>query len=237
MLTPVLEIVDLHVHYDTLHALKGISLGLAAGQIAALVGSNGAGKSTTLKAASGLLRATSGEVRLEGRSLSGVEPHRIAALGLRHMPEGRRVFGRLSVRENLDMGAFTRSDHAGIADDRERMANLFPRLKERWNQLAGTMSGGEQQMVAMARALMGRPRVLMMDEPSLGLSPMMVEQVFETVRTINEQGVAILLVEQNASLALELADVGYVLENGRITISGPAAALLEDDRVRHAYLG
>jgi branched-chain amino acid transport system ATP-binding protein len=233
----ILEIADLHVHYETLHVLQGISLSVGKGQIVALVGSNGAGKSTTLRAASGLLPARSGEVRLEGRPLMRLEPHEIAAMGLRHMPEGRRIFGRLTVRENLEMGAFTRRDRNDIAMDKERMVSLFPRLKERWTQLAGTLSGGEQQMLAMARALMGRPRVLMMDEPSLGLSPLLVEQVFDSIRMINDEGVAILLVEQNASLALGVADVGYVMESGRITLSGAAADLLENEWVQRAYLG
>lgn len=233
----MLEIVDLHVCHDTLEAVKGVSLRVEEGQVVALVGSNGAGKSTTLYAASGLLRPSSGEVRLRGRSLAGQAAHEIAALGLRLLPEGRRIFGRLSVRENLDMGAFTRRDTEGIAADKERITTLFPRLKERWTQPAGTLSGGEQQMVAMARALMGRPRLLMMDEPTLGLSPRLVDHVFETICAIHADGVAILLVEQNASLALAISEVGYVMENGRITLSGPADALLEDERVRRAYLG
>ena len=194
-------------------------------------------KSTTLKAISGLLHPRRGEIRLEGKKLAHMKAHEIAEIGLRHVPEGRRIFARLTVRENLDMGAFTRNDRVAIAEDKERMVALFPRLKERWTQVAGTLSGGEQQMVAMARALMGRPHALLMDEPSMGLSPMMVQQVFETIRTINEQGVTILLVEQNALLALSIADVGYVMESGKIILTGRGADLLDDERVQRAYLG
>jgi branched-chain amino acid transport system ATP-binding protein len=233
----LLEIDDIHVYYDKIHALKGVSISVEQGQIVTLVGGNGAGKSTTLKTVSGLLHPQSGEIRLEGRPLSHLKPHEIATIGLRHVPEGRRIFGRLTVRENLDMGAFTRTDRAGIAADKERMVSLFPRLKERWTQIAGTLSGGEQQMVAMARALMGQPHALLMDEPSMGLSPMMVEQVFETIRTINDEGVTILLVEQNALLALSIADIGYVMESGQIILSGPGPDLLDDERVQRAYLG
>jgi branched-chain amino acid transport system ATP-binding protein len=233
----LLEIDAIHVFYDKIEALKGVSLSVAASQIVTLVGGNGAGKSTTLKAVSGLLHPRGGQIRLDGRPLGRTPAHRIAAMGLVQVPEGRRIFGKLSVRENLDMGAFTRTDRAGIAEDKERMMALFPRLRERWTQIAGTLSGGEQQMVAMARALMARPRVLLLDEPSMGLSPMMVEQVFETVQLINRQGVTILLVEQNALRALGIADHGYVMESGRIILSGAGASLLDDERVQRAYLG
>jgi branched-chain amino acid transport system ATP-binding protein len=233
----LLEIDDIHVFYDKIQALKGVSLAVEERQIVTLVGGNGAGKSTTLKTVSGLLHPRRGQVRLNGRALGMTKAHSIAAMGMVQVPEGRRIFAKLTVRENLDMGAFTRSDRAGIAEDKEKMTVLFPRLKERWTQIAGTLSGGEQQMVAMARALMSRPRVLLMDEPSMGLSPMMVEQVFETVRTINAQGVTILLVEQNALLALSIADVGYVMESGKIILSGRGADLLADERVQRAYLG
>ena len=233
----LLEIDDIHVFYDKIQALKGISLEVQQGQIVTLVGGNGAGKSTTLKTVSGLLHPRHGEIRLSGERLNQQPAHRIAALGVVQVPEGRRVFGRLTVRENLEMGAFARRDRAGIAEDKGRMAALFPRLKERWNQLAGTLSGGEQQMVATARALMARPRLLLMDEPSMGLAPMVVEQVFETITAINAQGVTILLVEQNALLALSIADNGYVLESGRIILSGKGADLLDDERVQRAYLG
>ncbi|HUB47548.1 MAG TPA: ABC transporter ATP-binding protein [Acetobacteraceae bacterium] len=233
----MLEIDDIHVFYDKIQALKGVSLEVHEGKIVTLVGGNGAGKSTTLKTVSGLLHPRHGEIRLSGERLNQQPAHRVAALGVVQVPEGRRVFGRLTVRENLEMGAFARRDRAGIAEDKERMAALFPRLKERWNQLAGTLSGGEQQMVATARALMARPRVLLMDEPSMGLAPMVVEQVFETITEINAQGVTILLVEQNALLALSIADNGYVLESGQIILSGKGADLLDDERVQRAYLG
>ena len=233
----LLEIDDIHVFYDKIEALKGVSLAVQDGQIVTLVGGTGAGKSTTLKTVSGLLHPRHGEIRLAGERLNEHPAHRVAALGVVQVPEGRRVFGRLTVRENLEMGAFARHDRVGIAEDKERMAALFPRLKERWTQLAGTLSGGEQQMVATARALMARPRVLLMDEPSMGLAPMVVEQVFETITAINGQGVTILLVEQNALLALSIADQGYVLESGRIILSGKGAELLDDERVQRAYLG
>ena len=233
----LLEIDDIHVFYENIEALKGISLAIDEGQVVTLVGANGAGKTTTLRAISGLLRPRSGDIRLAGQSLAEVPPHEIARLGLMQVPEGRRIFSRLTVEENLAMGAFTRDDRREIAADKERMVALFPRLGERLRQVAGTLSGGEQQMVATARALMGRPRVLLMDEPSMGLSPVMVEQVFETIRTINAQGVTILLVEQNALMALGIADYGYVLESGRIVLAGHGEDLLGDEKVQRAYLG
>jgi branched-chain amino acid transport system ATP-binding protein len=233
----LLEIDAIHVFYDKIEALKGISIAVEEHQIVTLVGANGAGKSTTLRAISGVLHPRRGEIRFDGRPLGGIGAHHIAAMGLVQVPEGRRVFGRLTVEENLMMGAFTRRDRRVIAEDKERMMNLFPVLRERIRQVAGTLSGGEQQMVATARALMARPRALLMDEPSMGLSPMMVEQVFETIRTINAQGVTILLVEQNALMALSVADRGYVLESGRVVLSGQGRALLDDARVREAYLG
>ncbi len=215
---PLLEIDDIHVFYDKIEALKGISLAVEEGQIVTLVGGNGAGKSTTLRAISGLLHPREGEIRYRGKALSGLGAHTIAGMGLVQVPEGRRIFGRLTVGENLSMGAFTRRDRAGIAADRDRVMTLFPRLRERLHQVAGTLSGGEQQMVATARALMADPQVLLMDEPSMGLAPMVVEQVFETIRTINAQGVTILLVEQNALMALSIATTGYVLESGRVLL-------------------
>jgi branched-chain amino acid transport system ATP-binding protein len=233
----LLEVDGIHVFYDKIEALKGISVSVEDKQIVTLVGGNGAGKSTTLRAISGLLHPRQGEIRFDGNSLAGMGAHDISAIGLRHVPEGRRVFGRLTVAENLDMGAFTRNDRAEIAKDREQMMVLFPRLRERLKQLAGTLSGGEQQMLAAARALMGRPRVLLMDEPSMGLAPMLVEQVFETIKGINAQGVTILLVEQNAPMALSIADHGYVLESGHIVLDGPGRELLDDERVKRAYLG
>jgi branched-chain amino acid transport system ATP-binding protein len=233
----LLEVDDIHVFYDNIQALKGISLSVEAGRIVTLVGGNGAGKSTTLRAISGLLHPRQGEIRYGGGSLTGIGAHDIAAKGLVQVPEGRRIFGRLTVEENLAMGAFTRRDRHAIAEDREQMMTLFPRLRERLKQVAGTLSGGEQQMVATARALMARPRLLLMDEPSMGLAPMVVEQVFETIRTVNARGVTILLVEQNALQALNIADYGYVLESGRIVLSGKGPDLIDDERVRRAYLG
>ncbi|MBV8458133.1 MAG: ABC transporter ATP-binding protein [Acetobacteraceae bacterium] len=233
----MLEVENLHVFYDKIHALKGVSLEVEQGHVVTLVGGNGAGKSTTLRTVSGLLHPREGEIRFESRKLTGLGAHSIAAMGVVQVPEGRRIFARLTVEENLNMGAFTRRDRAGIAADREQTMALFPRLRERLKQVAGTLSGGEQQMVAMARALMARPRVLLLDEPSMGLAPMIVEQVFETIRQINGSGVTVLLVEQNAVMALSIAATGYVLESGRVLFSGPAQDLLYDERVREAYLG
>jgi branched-chain amino acid transport system ATP-binding protein len=233
----LLEIDDIHVFYDNIQALKGISLSVEANRIVTLVGGNGAGKSTTLRAISGLLHPRQGAIRYDGRSLAGQGAHDIAAMGLVQIPEGRRIFGRLTVDENLLMGAFTRRDRKAVAEDKERMMTLFPRLRERLRQVAGTLSGGEQQMVATARAMMARPRLLLMDEPSMGLAPMVVEQVFETIQAINAQGVTILLVEQNALMALTIADTGYVLESGEIVLSGAGPDLIDDERVRRAYLG
>jgi branched-chain amino acid transport system ATP-binding protein len=233
----LLEIDDIHVFYDKIEALKGVSIKVEAKQVVALVGANGAGKTTTLRAVSGLLRPRAGDVRFDGDSLHDVPPHQIATMGVLHVPEGRRIFARLTVEENLAMGAFARRDRSAILEDKERMLTLFPRLRERLGQVAGTLSGGEQQMAATARALMGRPRVLLMDEPSMGLSPVMVEQVFETIQSINEQGVAILLVEQNALMALDVADYAYVMESGRIVLTGRGKDLLDDEKVQRAYLG
>jgi branched-chain amino acid transport system ATP-binding protein len=233
----LLEIDEIHVFYDNIEALKGVSLKVETKQIVTLVGANGAGKTTILRAISGLLHPRTGEIRLEGESLHGVAPHEIASMGVMQVPEGRRIFARLTVEENLAMGAFTRRDRRLVAEDKERMLALFPRLRERLKQVAGTLSGGEQQMVATARALMGRPRVLLMDEPSMGLSPVLVEQVFETIRAINEQGVTVLLVEQNALMALSIADYAYVMESGRIVLTGRGHDLLDDEKVQRAYLG
>jgi branched-chain amino acid transport system ATP-binding protein len=233
----LLEVDDIHVFYGSIEALKGISLAIEQRQIVTLVGANGAGKTTTLMAISGLLHPRRGEIRLGGQRLADIKPHEVAAMGIVQVPEGRRIFSRLTVNENLDMGAFTRNDRQGIAEDKERMLQLFPRLKERLRQVAGTLSGGEQQMVATARALMARPRVLLMDEPSMGLAPVMVENVFEAIRTINANGVTILLVEQNAAMALSIADYGYVMESGKIVLAGSGADLLEDEKVQRAYLG
>jgi branched-chain amino acid transport system ATP-binding protein len=233
----LLEVGGIHVFYDQIEALKGISLAVDEKRIVTLIGGNGAGKSTTLRAISGLLHPRHGEICFAGRKLAGLGPHEIAAQGLVQVPEGRRIFGRLTVEENLAMGAFTRRGRAEIAADKEEMMVLFPHLRERLKQVAGTLSGGEQQMLAAARALMARPRLLLMDEPSMGLAPMLVEQVFETIRRINAQGVTIFLVEQNARMALGIADYGYVLESGHIVLSGHGGDLLHDDRVRRAYLG
>jgi branched-chain amino acid transport system ATP-binding protein len=233
----LLEIDDIRVFYDNIEALKGVSIAVEEHQIVTLVGANGAGKTTTLRAISGLLHPRFGDIRLNGESLADVPPHEISQMGIVQVPEGRRIFARLTVDENLHMGAFARNDRAAIAEDKERMMTLFPRLKERIKQVAGTLSGGEQQMVATARALMARPRVLLMDEPSMGLSPVLVEQVFQTIRAINKQGVTILLVEQNALAALNIADYAYVLESGKVALFGRGADLIDDEKVQHAYLG
>lgn len=233
----MLDIDDIHVFYNQIEAVKGVSIKIEKGQIVALLGANGSGKTTTLRAASGLERVRAGAISFGGQAIGKLRPDAIAALGLIQIPEGRRIFQRLTTDENIRMGAFCRRDRAEIARDREKVLDLFPRLRERINQVAGTFSGGEQQMLAMARALMGRPRLLLMDEPSMGLSPAMVQHVFETIRAINKEGVTILLVEQNAVAALEIADRAYVLESGRIAHEGLAAHLAGNDVVRRAYLG
>jgi len=233
----LLEVQNLHVYYGNIHALKGISFTVEEGEIVALLGSNGAGKSTTLRTISGLLRPREGQVLLEGRRLDGVPPHEIVEMGVAHVPEGRRIFGRLTVLENLLMGAFVRKDPKEIKDDLERVFTLFPRLKERMHQVAGTLSGGEQQMLAIGRGLMARPRVLLLDEPSMGLAPVLVEQIFETIQDINRQGTTVLLVEQNVYMALTVAHRGYVLETGAIAIAGTAGELRANKRVKEAYLG
>ena len=232
----MLEVRDLHVYYGEIHALKGISFTVSQGEIVTLLGSNGAGKTTTLRTLSGLLAARRGDVRLEGASLLGVAPHDVVLKGITHVPEGRRIFNRLTVVENLEMGAYTRGD-PGIGQDLEQVFAVFPRLKERRVQVAGTLSGGEQQMLAIGRALMARPRLLLLDEPSMGLAPVLVEQIFETVQTINRQGVTILLVEQNAAMALSIAGRGYVLETGQLALEGSARELADNPEVRRAYLG
>ncbi|MBI3107565.1 MAG: ABC transporter ATP-binding protein [Candidatus Rokubacteria bacterium] len=233
---PMLDVRDLHVYYGEIHALKGISFRVAQGEIVTLLGNNGAGKTTTLKTLSGLLAPRRGDVLLDGASLAGAPPHGIVLKGITHVPEGRRIFNRLTVLENIEMGAYIRSDR-GIAEDMERVFAIFPRLKERRAQVAGTLSGGEQQMLAIGRALMAKPRLLLLDEPSMGLAPVLVEQIFETVQAINRQGVTILLVEQNAAMALSIAGRGYVLETGEIALSGAAADLAGNPEVRRAYLG
>ncbi|BBE52037.1 High-affinity branched-chain amino acid transport ATP-binding protein LivF [Ferriphaselus amnicola] len=233
----LLQVNDLKVSYGGIQALKGISLEVGEGELVALIGSNGAGKTTALKTLAGLLHPVSGSIHYRGSDLARVPAHQRVCDGLALVPEGRGVFARLTVAENLQMGAYTRRDTAEIAADLDRMYTIFPRLAERREQLAGTLSGGEQQMVAMARALMSRPKLLMLDEPSMGLAPLMVAKIFETVRDIAAQGVSILLVEQNAKLALQVAQRGYVLESGKITLADAATTLLGSDEVRRAYLG
>ena len=233
----LLELQDVHTYYGNIHALKGISLSIEGGEIVTLIGSNGAGKSTTLRTISGLLRPRRGAILLEQRRLDQLLPHEIVSLGVIHVPEGRRIFPRLTVQENLAMGAYQRRDKDGIQRDLERVFALFPRLRERLHQKGGTLSGGEQQMLAIGPALMSRPRVLLLDEPSMGLAPVLVEQIFEIIREINQQGITILLVEQNARMALSIAHRGYVLETGRIVLSGPGPQLAGDPMVKAAYLG
>ena len=232
----MLEVENIQVFYGEIHALKGISLQVAQGEIVALLGNNGAGKTTTLKTISGLLRPRIGQILLEGQPIHELPPHKIVSLGVAHAPEGRRIFSRLTVTENLEMGAYLRSDGA-ILEDIEGVFTLFPRLKERRAQVAGTLSGGEQQMLAIGRALMARPRILLLDEPSMGLAPILVEQIFQRVEDINRQGTTILLVEQNAAMALSIAHRGYVLETGSIALHGSAAELYEHPDVKRAYLG
>jgi branched-chain amino acid transport system ATP-binding protein len=233
----LLSVENLSVAYGGIHAVKGISLTVEEGELVTLIGANGAGKTTTLNTLGGLLTPASGQIHYAGRELAKLPAHDRVRHGLALVPEGRGIFGRLSVVENLQMGAFHRHDRAGIAADLEKSYGLFPRLLEREHQLAGTLSGGEQQMLAIARALMSRPRLLLLDEPSMGLAPLMVEKIFSIIREINAQGVAILLIEQNARMALAAARRAYVMESGCITLSGPAAELANDERVRAAYLG
>lgn len=234
----MLQVNNLNVYYGAIHALKGVSLEVPQGAIVTLIGANGAGKSTILRALSGLVRASSGRIEFDGRDITREAPHKIVGLGLCHSPEGRRVFARLSVKDNLELGAFLRHDHAGIKSDLEQIFTLFPRLKERVKQQAGTLSGGEQQMLAIGRALMGRPRLLMLDEPSLGIAPILVQEIFRTVKQINEtKKMTILLVEQNANQALKLAHHAYVLETGKLVLQGKASDLAQDQRVKDAYLG
>jgi branched-chain amino acid transport system ATP-binding protein len=235
--SPLLVIDDLHVSYGAIAAVKGISLTVYPGEIVTLIGGNGAGKSTTMRSISGLLKPKKGTITFEGNDITGVKGNEVAKLGIAQSPEGRRIFPRMTVQENLELGAFMRRDKAGIAEDIDRVFELFPRLKERIAQKAGTMSGGEQQMLAMGRALMSRPRLLLLDEPSMGLAPLLVETVFNTIKTVNAQGTTVLLVEQNALVALNIANHGYVLETGKISLDGPAKELAVNDEVRKAYLG
>ena len=232
----MLKVESLDVAYGEIRALKGVGLEVGQGEIVTILGNNGAGKTTTLKTISGLLHPTHGTITLENESLLDVPPHAIVSRGVAHVPEGRRIFNRLTVRENLMMGAYLRSD-SGIGADLERVFGLFPRLSERLTQVAGTLSGGEQQMLAIGRALMASPRLLLLDEPSMGLAPVLVEQIFDTITDINRQGMTILLVEQNAAMALSIAHRGYVLETGEIALTGTAAELSDNADVRRAYLG
>ncbi|MFF4216084.1 ABC transporter ATP-binding protein [Streptomyces nondiastaticus] len=236
-MTALLEVDNLRVAYGKIEAVKGISFTVEAGQIVTLIGTNGAGKTTTLRTLSGLLKPLSGTIRFDGRPLASVPAHRIVALGLAHSPEGRHIFPRLTIAENLQLGAFLRKDTEGIAKDVRRVYDLFPILGERARQAAGTLSGGEQQMLAMGRALMSRPKLLMLDEPSMGLSPIMMQLIMATITELKASGTTILLVEQNAQAALSLADHGHVMEIGKIVLSGTGADLLHDESVRKAYLG
>jgi branched-chain amino acid transport system ATP-binding protein len=233
----MLEVRDLHVSYGAIRALHGVTLNVNKGEIVTLIGSNGAGKTTTLRAISGLVKAQSGSVTYEGKSIAKLAAHEIVKLRMSHAPEGRGIFPLMTVEENLELGAYIRNDHAEIAKDREKALTLFPRVRERLKQMAGTLSGGEQQMVAIARALMARPKLLLLDEPSLGLAPQIVQTIFKIIRDINESGTTILLVEQNAHMALQIAHRAYVLETGAIAMEGDAKELAKSDEVRKAYLG
>lgn len=233
----MLRIEDLHVYYGGIHALKGINLTVAQSQIVALIGANGAGKSTTLNSICGIVRVESGTIEFLGKNITNVPSHHIVSMGLSQVPEGRKVFPAMTVNENLLMGAYSRRDRAGVREDLERVFALFPRLKERRNQTAGTLSGGEQQMLAIGRGLMSRPKLLLLDEPSMGLAPLLVQEIFRIIKEINGQGTTILLVEQNANMALSIADYGYVLETGKTAIQGPARDLAQNEDVRAAYLG
>ena len=233
----VLELQDVNTYYGSIHALKGISLEVFDGEVVTLIGANGAGKSTTLRSINGLNRPRKGSITFRDRDITSTPADQVVKMGISQAPEGRRLFPRMSVLENLEMGAFQRKDRSGIREDRERVFELFPRLQERRHQKAGTLSGGEQQMCAIGRALMARPKLLLLDEPSMGLAPIFVERIFEIVNEINQQGIPILLVEQNALMALDVADRGYVLETGRVALEGPAGELRQNEQVRKTYLG
>ena len=233
----ILHVEDLNVYYGSIHAVKGISFDVEEGEIVTLIGANGAGKSTTLNTVAGLLKPREGKIEFAGESLLGIPPHKIVSRGMALCPEGRRVFLQMSVRDNLEMGAFTRTDSAEVADSLEMVFDRFPRLKEREGQSAGTLSGGEQQMLAMGRALMSKPRLLMLDEPSMGLAPILVQEIFNIIKSLHDTGTTVLLVEQNARMALSIADRAYVLETGHVSMSGNAADLANDERVKQAYLG
>jgi branched-chain amino acid transport system ATP-binding protein len=233
----LLELTDVHTYYGAIHALRGVSFTVEEGEIVTLIGSNGAGKSTTLRTISGLLRPREGEIKLRGERIDGRKPHEIVELGVCQSPEGRRVFARMNIQENLEMGAFSRKDRSTLPAEFERVFELFPRLRERRLQKAGTLSGGEQQMLAIGRALMAAPKLLLLDEPSMGLAPILVEQIFDIIKTINEQGTTVLLVEQNALMALGIARRGYILQTGEVVLSDTAERLSKDEAVRKAYLG
>jgi branched-chain amino acid transport system ATP-binding protein len=237
MAEPLLKVTDLSVHYGVIHALRGISFEVSAGEIISLIGSNGAGKSTTLHAISNIIKKTQGGVLFDGKDISALPPDRIVSLGLVQVPEGRRIFANLTVKENLEMGAYSRKDGSNIPHDMERVFVVFPRLKERVRQIAGTLSGGEQQMLAMGRSLMAKPKLLLLDEPSMGLAPILVDEIFSVIKEFNQAGTTILLVEQNAFKALNLAHRAYILETGEIVKTGPAGDLMKDDAVKAAYLG
>ena len=233
----MLELKEVHTYYGAIHALKGISLKVADGEIATLIGSNGAGKTTTLRTIQGIIRPRHGSIVLNGVELDKLPPHKVVEHGIAQSPEGRLIFPRMSVLENLEMGAYARKDKSGVKDDMERVFNTFPRLRERIHQKGGTLSGGEQQMLSMGRALMARPSVMLLDEPSMGLSPLLVEQIFQTIKELNEQGTTILLVEQNARMALSIAHTGYVIQTGEIILHDSASKLQEDEMVQKSYLG
>lgn len=233
----MLELVDLNVYYGAIHALKGINIKVNQGEIVTLIGANGAGKTTTLKTISGALKPKNGKVLFQGGELDKIKAHDIVGLGIAHVPEGRKVFMNMSVMENLEMGAYSRKDKGEIKKDYEKIFETFPRLLERKNQMAGTLSGGEQQMLAIGRALMARPKLLLLDEPSMGLAPLIVKQIFSIIEDINEKGTTVLLVEQNASMALKIAHRAYVIQNGVVELEGNAEELLNDENVRYAYLG
>ena len=237
MAETMLKIDNIHVYYGAIHALKGVSLEVKAGEIVTLIGANGAGKSTTLRTVSGLLAPKSGSISFLGENIAGMPAHEIVKHGISQVPEGRRIFAEMSVQENLEMGAFTRKDKAGVEKDFEIVYNRFPRLKERRKQQAGTLSGGEQQMLAMGRALMSRPKLLLLDEPSMGLAPLLIKEIFSIIEDINREGTTVLLVEQNANMALSIAHRAYVMETGRITLQGAAKELAASEDVRKAYLG
>lgn len=233
----ILSVKDLHVYYGAIHAIKGISFEVKQGEIVTLIGANGAGKTTTLHAVSGLIKPKSGQIVFDGRSLHNVPAHKILKMGMAQVPEGRRIFSKLTVQENLEMGAYTRKDADGVSRDYEMVFERLPRLKERRKQFAGTLSGGEQQMLAIGRALMSKPKMVLLDEPSMGLSPILVQEIFHIIRDVSRDGMTVLLVEQNAKMALNIADRAYVLETGKVAMEGPACELADNDQVRRAYLG